>query len=116
MKDVIFTELPIQGRYPIVNWSELLDAIKDGYFPTWCEVPDVLMDGEDVIENKHFSKKRLKIFCKRLFDKYGNKSEAERIHYEFSAELEGLDEDEVFDVLTGNPFIDSIKGMECNSS
>ena len=96
-KDIVYTEEPRDKGYPITSWMNLYEAIKEGYFPDWCRIPVELEDGEDPVNHKEFSKRRLKVFCKRLFNKYGDPDKAKQIEIAFLAELDRLD------------------SMECNS-
>lgn len=83
-KDLVFSEDYDGKGLPIADHIELLYFIKDGYFPDFCEVPEYIIEEE----LPSISGRRLKKLCKKLFDEYGEKEKASKIHEAFELEME----------------------------
>jgi len=79
--DMEFKDLVIREEYtemkgwPVLNWRELLDLLKEDFFPAFCEIPKYLPEDayvEGVSDGKWIR------FAKELFNKYGESAKARR--------------------------------------
>lgn len=84
IKSLFVQDEYISGALPVIDWEELLNLIRDGYFPDFGECPEFIIDQQFTGKNR----RKLKKFAKKLFKKYGEATKAKALWLEFDAEFE----------------------------
>lgn len=90
--DMVFKDLVLKPDYdgkglPIGSEYSLYDFIMDGYFPDFVDCPEYVID-EDW---RHYSKRRLKKLCKKIFKEYGEQEKVDKIYDEYDKEMDEMD-------------------------
>lgn len=91
--DMTFKELHYRANYeageglPLWDQREVFDFVIDGYWPDFGDMPrwvEIMLD----CNKPRIQRRRLKKWCKKLFDQYGENEKVKILYAEFESELE----------------------------